>query len=162
MDQVDKMIEEWRTARSDLDVTAIGPIARLSRALKLMHTVADQTFAAHGLNMAGFDVLSGLRRSGPPFALSVGDLLSTMMITSGTMTNRIDQLEKAGLVERASDPDDARKAIVSLTSEGLNRIEKAIGEHTTAQRELLLKGLSREEIKQLDDLLRKLTNSLGV
>lgn len=67
-----------------------------------------QTFAAYNLNMAGFDVLSALRRSGSPYALSAGDLLASMMITSGTMTDRIDQLEKAGLVKRENDANDAR------------------------------------------------------
>ncbi|KQV36350.1 MarR family transcriptional regulator [Rhizobium sp. Root1204] len=161
MDQVDKVIEQWRVARPDLDVTTMGPIGRLSRATKHMHTVAEQTFASHGLNMAGFDVLSALRRSGPPYSLSAGDLLASMMITSGTMTNRIDQLEKSGLVLRTADPDDARKAIVCLTTEGLERIEQAIVDHVVTQRELLT-GLTAREIVQLDGLLRKLTKSLGV
>jgi len=161
MDQVDKVIEQWRVARPDLDVTTMGPIGRLSRATKYMQAVAEQTFATHGLNMAGFDVLSALRRSGQPYALSAGDLLASMMITSGTMTNRIDQLEKAGLVRRASDPDDARKAIVCLTPEGLKRIEQGIVDHVATQRQLLT-GLTADEVVQLDALLRKLTQSLGV
>jgi len=161
MDQVDKVIAQWRTACPDLDVSAIGPIGRLTRATKHMHAVTEQTFAKHGLNMAGFDVLSALRRSGQPYALSAGDLLASMMITSGTMTNRIDQLEKAGLVRRAADPQDARKAIVCLTPEGLAKIECVIVDHAATQQKLL-KGLAPKDVLRLDDLLRRLTQSLGV
>ncbi|MEB2848039.1 MarR family winged helix-turn-helix transcriptional regulator [Endobacterium cereale] len=161
MDQVDKVIEQWREVRPDLDTSTMGPIGRLTRAMKFMQAAAEQTFAAYNLNMAGFDVLSALRRSGSPYALSPGDLLASMMITSGTMTNRIDQLEKAGLVKRENDPNDARKAIVRLTPEGLQRIEGAIVEHIDTQRELLLSGLTEKEVTQLDKLLRKLTRSLN-
>jgi DNA-binding MarR family transcriptional regulator len=161
MDQVDTLIEQWRVARPGLDVTTMGTIGRLSRATKRIHTVVEETFASFGLNMAGFDVLSALRRSGPPYALSPGDLLASMMITSGTMTNRIDQLEKAGLVSRTPDPGDARKAIVCLTPEGLQRIDEAIVQHVATQRRILA-GLTAEEVAQLDGLLRKLSQTLGV
>lgn len=162
MDQVDKVLKQWEAVRPDLDLSSVGPIGRLTRATKQMQAIAEQTFAAHGLNMAGFDVLSALRRAGPPYSLSAGDLLASMLITSGTMTNRIDQLEKAGLVQRASDPDDARKAMVCLTPKGLKRIEQVIVQHVEIQRELLKAGLTNDEVIQLDGLLRKLTKSLGV
>lgn len=162
MDQVDKVIAQWRSVRPDLDVSTMGPMGRLSRITKQMQAVAEKIFAAHGLNMAGFDVLSALRRSGQPYALSAGDLLASMMITSGTMTNRIDQLEKAKLVSRESDPNDARKAIVRLTRKGLSLIEQLIAEHVATQQEILLSAMTVEEVEELDCLLRKLTQSIGV
>jgi len=161
MDQVDNVIAQWCRARPELDTGTMGPLARLSRAAKRIYALEEQTFAHYGVNMAGFDVLSALRRSGPPYALSAGELLASMMITSGTMTNRIDQLEKAGLVRRTSDPNDARKAIVRLTAKGLKRIEQGIVEHVATQRQILA-GLTQAEVAQLDALLRKLTQSLGV
>ena len=161
MDQIDKVIGQWRAVRPDLDMEWMGLIGRLSRATKKMQAMSEQTFEGHGLNIAGFDVLSALRRSGPPFALSAGELLASMMITSGTMTNRIDQLEKAGLVKRQADPEDARKAIVRLTAEGMKRIDCAIVDHVAKQRQLVA-AFTPEEVAQLDGLLRKLTQSLGV
>lgn len=151
---------QWRAARPDIDTSAMGPLGRLARATKRIFAVQEQTFDKHRLNMAGFDVLSALRRSGEPYALSAGDLMGSMMITSGTMTNRIDQLEKAGLVRRESCPDDARKAIICLTPEGFERIETAIVDHVATQRKVLA-GLSDEEVRQLDGLLRKLATSNG-
>lgn len=113
------------------------------------------TFAQHGLNAAGFDLLATLRRAPPPHALSAGELMSSMMITSGTMTNRIDQLAKTGLVERLTDPNDARRAVVTLTSKGFDLIEKAIADHVQTQ-ERLLARMKDSEVQQLDELLRKL------
>lgn len=154
------VIAQWKAARPDVDRSRMGFFGRLSRAAKQIASVQEETFARFKLNTAGFDVLSALRRSGPPYALSAGDLLASTMVTSGTMTNRIDQLEKAGLVQRNADPEDARRAIICLTSEGFARIEQAIVEHVATQRRLL-SGLSDEEVAQFEALLRKLTNSIG-
>ena len=154
MDAVDRILAQWEVARPDLDVRAMGPIGRFSR---LTHHIASEmgaTFAQHGLNAAGFDVLATLRRS-PPHALSAGELMASMMITSGTMTNRIDQLAKAGLVCRITDPDDARKAVVQLTRKGFNLIDKAIADHVETQKSLLT-HLTSDEVETLDRLLRKL------
>lgn len=100
MDAVDRILKQWAIARPDLDTSAMGPIYRLSRVFYHLTRRMGETFARHGLNAAGFDVLATLRRSPPPHALSPGELMASMMITSGTMTNRVDQLAKAGLVTR--------------------------------------------------------------
>lgn len=161
MDQVNKVIKQWEAVRPDVDTSTMGPIGRLTRASKKILTVEEKTFSKYRLNLAGFDVLSTLRRSGSPYALSVGEMMASMMITSGTMTNRIDQLEKIGLVQRIPDPQDARRFIVSLTPEGFSVIDDAIVEHVATQHKLL-KGLTAEELAQLDSLLLKLTQSLDI
>ena len=161
MDQVNKVIKQWEAVRPDVDTSTMGPIGRLTRASKKILAVEEKTFSKYRVNLAGFDVLSTLRRSGSPYALSVGELMASMMITSGTMTNRIDQLEKIGLVQRIPDPQDARRFIVSLTPEGFSVIDEAIVEHVATQHELV-KGLTTEELAQLDSLLLKLTQSLDI
>ncbi|MFV2052353.1 MarR family winged helix-turn-helix transcriptional regulator [Aliiroseovarius sp. YM-037] len=155
MDAVDKILVQWQQARPDLDVTAMGPVGRLSRVFHHNARRMGETFGKYGLNAAGFDVLATLRRSDPPHALSPGDLMASMMITSGTMTNRIEQLAKAGLVKRTTDPKDARRAVVELTVKGFELIEAAIADHVVRQK-LLLSVLSEGEIEQLDSALRKL------
>jgi len=152
MDQIDKAIEQWRLVRPDLDVDIM---------VKRIHALDEQAFCAHGLNLAGFDVLTTLRRSGAPYALSIGDLLNEMIVTSGTMTNRIDQLEKAGLVCRSCDPSDARRYIVCLTTAGLECVDKAIETYIATQHQILA-AFTQEEWAHLDRLLHKLTCSLGV
>lgn len=155
MEPVDRILEQWRQARPDLDVSAMGPVGRLSRVFHHNARRMGETFARHGLNAAGFDVLATLRRSTPPHALSPGELMTSMMVTSGTMTNRIDQLAKLGLVTRTTDPKDARRAVVKLTKEGFALIDVAVAEHVETQRSLLA-ALSDEEIAALDGALRKL------
>lgn len=155
MDAVDKILAQWKDSRPDLDAGSMGPIGRLSRVFHHNTRRMAETFARHGLNTAGFDVLATLRRSPPPHALSPGELMASMMITSGTMTNRIDQLVKAGLVIRSTDKDDARRAVIKLTSEGFDLIDAAVVEHVKTQNALLA-ALSDEEVQQLDSVLRKL------
>jgi DNA-binding MarR family transcriptional regulator len=153
MDHVDEILRQWNRERPDLDVGPMGLIGRLGRVAHHLAREMDKTFGEFGLTGASFDVLATLRRAGPPYRLSPGDLLSTMMITSGTLTNRIDQLEKTGLVVRASNPDDGRSVIISLTSEGLATIDAAVTAHVETQKRLV-SVLSDEERALLDVQLR--------
>jgi DNA-binding MarR family transcriptional regulator len=153
MDHVDEILRQWSRERPDLDVGPMGLIGRLGRVAHHLAREMDKTFAEFGLTGASFDVLATLRRAGPPYRLSPGDLLSTMMITSGTLTNRIDQLEKTGLVVRASNPDDGRGVIISLTSEGLATIDAAVTAHAETQKRLV-SVLSDGERALLDVQLR--------
>jgi len=152
MDRVDEILAQWNRERPDLDVTSMGLVGRLKRISQHLSREMDKTFAAHGLNGASFDVLATLRRSGSPYRLSPGDLLATMMVTSGTMTNRIDQLEKANLVARIHNPDDGRSVIISLTDKGLTVIDATVTAHVKTQARLT-SGLSGKDRATLNRLL---------
>ena len=154
MDGMDEILTQWNQERPDLDVAPMGLIGRFKRITQHLCGGMEKTFSAHGLNHSSFDVLATLRRSGPPYALSPSDLLATMMVTSGTMTNRIDQLSKAGLVERMHNPKDGRSVIISLTKKGLSLIESAVTAHVETQAKLT-SGLSKAERETLNGLLRK-------
>lgn len=154
MDRVDRILAQWHRERPDLDVSAMGLLGRLGRLSTHIGREIEKTFAERGLSSSSFDVLATLRRSGPPFRLSPGDLLATTMVSSGTMTNRIDQLEKAGLVERLDNPDDRRGVIIALTEEGLKRVDEAATAHVSNQQRVVAE-LSPEERANLDALLRK-------
>ena len=153
MDHVDRILEQWNRERPDLDVAPMGLLGRIARLRTHLAREVEQTLAAHGLNSATFDVLATLRRSGPPYALSPGDLLATTMVSSGTMTNRLDQLEKAGLVARTHNPEDRRSVIIALTEKGRAVIDEAVTAHVANQHRLVA-TLSSEEREQLDGLLR--------
>ncbi len=154
MDPVDDILAQWNRERPDLDVGPMGLIGRLRRISHHLTREMEKTFAQHGLNDATFDVLATLRRSGPPYSLSPGDLLATMMITSGTMTNRVDQLEKVGLVERAQNPEDGRGVIISLTDKGFAVIDAAVTDHVATQLRLT-SMLSPKDTAALNRLLSK-------
>ncbi|WP_321391982.1 MarR family transcriptional regulator [Emcibacter sp.] len=153
MDHVDKIIEQWKRERPDLDVGPMELIGRVKRISQHLSRGMEKNYAAHGLTASGFDVLATLRRSGKPYALSPGDLMAATMVTSGTMTNRIDQLAKEGLVERIRSEEDKRSFLISLTEKGGALIDKVLQDHVITQQELVA-GLSEKERVELNELLK--------
>jgi len=154
MDHVDRILEQWAEQRPDLDTSAMGLIGRLKRLSHYVEGEMEQTFARLGLNLSSFDVLATLLRSGPPYQLSPGELIASSMVTSGTMTNRINQLEKQGMIERRKNPKDGRGAIIALTALGHDTISQAVAEHVVTQKSVVSE-LSVMERKSLDALLRR-------
>jgi DNA-binding MarR family transcriptional regulator len=159
MNKINNIIKQWNNERPDLDVSSMGLIGRFKKINSLLVKEMDKTFTDYDLNHASFDVLATLRRSGKPYALSPNELLATMMVTSGTMTNRIDRLVKAGLVKRIANPNDGRGFIISLTDSGFSLIDKAVTAHVETQTKLT-SGLSAKEQQQLNELLSKFLNSV--
>jgi DNA-binding MarR family transcriptional regulator len=159
MDRVDEILAQWNRERPDLDVAPMGLIGRITRLSLHLTREMEKTFVEYGLNRATFDVLATLRRSAPPHALSPGELMESMMVTSGTMTNRIDQLEKAGLITRRQNPDDGRSVIIGLTERGFAVIDAAVTAHVATQARLV-SGLSPAERAALDQALRTFLSRL--
>ena len=155
MDHVDKILEQWQHERPDLETGPMEVIGRILRLSQQLSREMAKTFAVFDLNSASFDVLATLRRSGPPYSLSPGDLLATTMVTSGTMTNRIDQLVKAELVERVQNPDDGRSVTIKLSEKGFEVIDAAVTEHVQTQKNLTA-GLSDKECVALNKLHKKM------
>ncbi len=159
MDQVDRIVAQWNSARPDLDVGPMETIGRLYRLAAMLRSEMEKTWKAHGLNPASFDVLATLRRSGKPDGLSPGELLDLTMVTSGTMTNRVDRLVKGGLVERVPNPEDKRGFLIRLTEDGMTQIEAAVTDHVKTQHRLM-DGFPQKQRGELNDLLRMLTGSV--
>jgi DNA-binding MarR family transcriptional regulator len=110
-------------------------------------------FARHDLETWTFDVLSALRRCGPPYHLSPGQLLAQTLVTSGTMTNRLNHLEQRGLVRRKPDPRDARSVRVWLTADGRRRVDAALKD-LVVREDALLSSLNDDERLALANLLK--------
>jgi len=125
-DEVDDLVAAWRAQRPDLDVEPMQVLSRISRLARHLDIARRGAFAEHGLESWAFDVLSALRRQGPPFQLTPGALLRATLVTSGTMTNRIDRLAAEGLVRREPDPRDKRGVLVTLTDQGQERVDAAL------------------------------------
>ena len=153
MDHVDNIRAQWRSERPDLETDAMGLLGRLRRAADASTREMQKTWDGHGLNAASFDVLATLRRAGPPYALSPGDLMASTMVTSGTMTNRIDQLQKAGLVTRTQSEQDRRSYLISLTDHGFKTIDAAVTDHVAAQTRIA-ENLSPADRRTLNRLLK--------
>lgn len=154
-DRIDGIIEQWQRERPELELEPLAIVGRLLRAADLANSSLGRGVAELGLQPGWFDVLAALRRDGPPYALNPGQLLETMMVTSGGLTKRLDRLVEAGLVERSADPDDRRGTRVRLTPRGKAIIDRAIAVHIWNEA-ALLDGLTAAERHTLDGLLRKL------
>lgn len=154
-DPVDKILAQWQQERPDLDVSPMGIIGRMTRLARHLERAIQETFSEFGLTLGEFDVLATLRRSGQPYQLSPTELFNTLMVSSGTMTHRVDLLEKAQLVKRIPDPSDRRSMQIVLTDKGFNLIEKAVEAHVSNEHQIL-NVLEESERNMLVDLLRKL------
>lgn len=152
-DEVDRIVAAWRRERPDLDVGPLEVLSRVTRLARHLDRARSAAFTGHGLAAWEFDVLSALRRTGDPYRLSPGQLVTQTLVTSGTMTNRIDRLAARGLVERHPDPDDRRGVLVQLTSQGRQNVDEAMADLLARERDLLA-GLSSSEGRQLSSLLR--------
>src|SRR3984957_21243518 len=154
-DEVDDLVARWRSERPDLDVAPMQVLSRLSRLARHLDRARRAAFAAHGLETWEFDVLSALRREGEPYQLSPGALLRATLVTSGTMTNRIDRLTAAGLVSRSRDPEDKRGVLVQLTEQGRQTVDAAMSDLLARERTILT-GLTDGQQAELGGLLRVL------
>ncbi|WP_369033274.1 MarR family winged helix-turn-helix transcriptional regulator [Streptomyces adonidis] len=154
-DPVDAIIDQWAVVRPDLDTAAMEVFGRIYRLARAMGDRTEKAYARFGIGRGEFDVLATLRRAGEPYTLSPRQLSSTLMLTTGGMTGRLDKLERAGLVRRSPDPHDRRGLQVTLTEEGLSRVDEAVGVGVDAQTEALA-ALDAEKAAQLADLLREL------
>ena len=154
-DDVDAIVAAWQRERPDLDVSPLHVLSRVSRVARRLEQDRAVAFAAYGLESWEFDVLSALRRAGTPYELSPGQLAEETLVTSGTMTNRIDRLQAKGLVRRSPSRRDRRGVIVTLTTQGREHVDGAmIG--LLAHEKDLLRGLNDADRAQLATLLRGL------
>jgi DNA-binding MarR family transcriptional regulator len=158
-DTVDVLLSQWEREIPDQDFSAFAVFGRLHRGYIRYATLIGEVFERHGINMAQFDVLTALRRSGAPYRRTAGELASIGLITTGGVTLRLDRLETAGLVIRERDAEDRRVVYAQLTEAGLKLIDEVAREHFTNELRML-SGLSKSERTQLAGLLSKLERSL--
>ncbi|MDD8060137.1 MULTISPECIES: MarR family winged helix-turn-helix transcriptional regulator [Shewanella] len=153
MEDVDKVVAQWATEKPHLDTV---PMALLGRFLRLHKHLEAEISACHkqfGLTMGEFDVLATLRRNGEPYILTPSILLSSMMLTSGAMTHRLDKLEAKQLIVRTHSTEDRRSVSVGLTNKGLTVIDAMIEQHVLVQHKLVA-SLSTSEVPALNQLLK--------
>jgi DNA-binding MarR family transcriptional regulator len=154
-DEVDDLVEAWRRERSDLELAPVEVFSRISRLSRHLDRARKQAFNEQQIESWEFDVLAALRRAGAPYELSPGRLLKETLVTSGTMTNRVDRLAARDLVERLPDPSDRRGVLVRLTASGKATVDAAFESLVERERDLLA-ALPAKDRKQLAGLLRTL------
>jgi DNA-binding MarR family transcriptional regulator len=144
----------WARERSDYDLAPVQIIGRIGRIFEYVDRVLEAKFEEFGITRATFDVLATLKRAGPPYRLSQRELMTNLLRTSGSMSIRIDAMERQGLVRRQTDTEDRRATLVAITPKSIDLLEKVIPEHLLNE-ERLLSGLTSTDRNQLIRLLRK-------
>jgi DNA-binding MarR family transcriptional regulator len=154
-DALDALAEQWAGERPDLDHRTMATVGRLMRLGAVMRARVAELAARVGVQVGEGDVLFTLRRAGAPHRLSPSRLAESMLVTTGTMTHRIDRLEARGLVRRVPNPADRRGLDVELTPEGLRLVEEFVASHVANEQEMLAPLGPRERVA-LERATRKL------
>ena len=152
-DMIDDLQKDWSDQRPDLNTESMGIVLRIQALAKILGEKTAQRLNEYDLQWWQYDVLSTLRRQGYPYRLAATELADSVMLTSGAMTNRIDRLEEAGLINRVADAEDRRRVLVELTSNGLKLIEDAAETRFQSAAEAIA-CLDDRQKSQLSDLLR--------
>jgi DNA-binding MarR family transcriptional regulator len=151
-DEVDRIVRAWSSERPDLDVTPLEVLSRVARLARHVDAARRAALAREGLESFEFDVLTALRRAGG--TLGAGRLAAETLVSSGTMTHRVDILEERGLAARLRDTDDGRAVLVALTDLGRDVVDRSM--LALLRREAaILATLSPTERSRLASLLRQ-------
>lgn len=153
-DEVDGIVAAWRRARPDFDPEALQVFSRLWRLQSHIDKMRRQTFARHGIESWEFDMLCALRRQ-PSHRLTAGKLMRETLVSSGTVTNRIDRMVSHGFARRLPDPEDGRVVHVEATQAGLEVVDAAMGDLLSVEEEHMA-DMDAETRVQLAGLLRNL------
>lgn len=153
MDAIDRVVEQWAKEKPELETEPMAMMGRIMRIAKYMETQVAELHKKYDMKLGEFDVLATLRRSGKPYRLTPSELIGSMMLTSGAMTNRLDKLEAKGLISREHSKEDRRSVSVQLTKDGLFLIDQMMTEHVEMQKKLV-KSLSASQKKNTNQLLK--------
>ena len=153
MDAIDRVVEQWAKEKPELETEPMAMMGRIMRIAKYMETQVADLHKKYDMKLGEFDVLATLRRSGKPYRLTPSELIGSMMLTSGAMTNRLDKLEAKGLISREHSKEDRRSVSFKLTKDGLVLIDEMMTEHVEMQKKLV-KSLSASQKKNTNQLLK--------
>ena len=158
-DEVDRIVSAWRRERPDLDVAPLEILSRITRVASQLDIARRNAFSHHVLETWGFDVLAALRRAGKPYQLTPGQLMHETLVSSGTITHRLDLLEGAGFLSRNADPSDGRGSLVKLSALGIKAVDASMADLLLRERELI-NSLDSTQQKALASLLGVVLNNL--
>jgi DNA-binding MarR family transcriptional regulator len=157
-DQVDASLEVWGRELPDLDLEIEGIVERIYKLERHVDATMRETLEEFDLSYGEYKLAMHLRYGGPPYRGKPGKLAKWLGLSTGAMTNRLDNMERRGLIRRLDDPDDRRGVIVELTDEGKDLWERAVG--VQAEKEsIVATALDERERQKLNDLLRRLMNA---
>ncbi|MGH3087140.1 MAG: MarR family winged helix-turn-helix transcriptional regulator [Rubrobacteraceae bacterium] len=153
-DAIDRLQRQWIRERPDIDVSSVGITSRVWRTARMLTRIRDAQLRRLGTDAVTVDVLAELRRAGPPYRMTAGQLREVSSISAGGVSQRLDRLERADLIERSISGGDRRVINVRLTEKGRALIDSVLAE-LMANESAMLEDLSPSEHRRLEDLLRR-------
>jgi DNA-binding MarR family transcriptional regulator len=156
-DQLDRMLDQWRGARPEIDADGMALVPRVMRLAYLYGSEMTRLSRSFGLKQGWLDVLSALRRVGSPYRMPASELARWVLLSSGGMTSRLDRMEEAGLVRRQPNPADRRGVLIELTPRGRRVIDDSIDAHLALYEQLLSRVLTKSQQRTFIELMRKQT-----
>jgi DNA-binding MarR family transcriptional regulator len=159
VDRIGVLVEQWAAERPDLDLASMATVARALTLGRIIESQLASLASSYGLSVAEGDLLFTLRRAGTPYRMLPSQLSASLLVSSGTMTSRLDRLESRGLIRRVANPTDRRSVVIELTVDGLQIVDEGVTQHVQAETKMLA-SLSERDKAALDRLLSKLINDL--
>jgi DNA-binding MarR family transcriptional regulator len=150
----------WRRELPGLRTDSIEVITPLWRVAKILADDRRRTLAALGVDPSTLDLLSVIRRAGPPYELTTREITARTLITAGAVSQRIARAEQSGLVERAPSAASRRAVAVRLTAAGHTLIEDTVRRLLEHEADLI-DSLDPAERTALNALLTKLEKALA-
>jgi DNA-binding MarR family transcriptional regulator len=157
---VDQILVQWQRERPDLDPAPMLLFGLLAQAHLLTTPYLNSILAEWDLSRGTFDVMSALRRSGPPYSLTPKQLSESLMLSGAGMTSRMDRLEAQHLIARLPEPSDRRSIKIQLTQRGVKLIDEIIPRVVAAQW-AVAEALGLDQTNRLTELLGALTDTLS-
>lgn len=156
LDHADRVESEWNRERPDIDVSSVGTVTRIRRIGRHFERVRNEVLAEWDTDTGTIDILGMLRRAGAPYRRTAGELSRHALITSGGVSQRLEKLERGGLIRRLVDTEDRRRVTVELTAAGVELIDAVLSASMARDTVILDSALDGEEQETLRRLLKKL------
>lgn len=154
-DRIDRGMRQWEAESPGIDCSGKAIVGRILYLQQLLSARINLNLARFGLKFPAYAVLATIRVSGPPYRMTPSEILSSIVLSSGGLSNLLRKLEKDGYVQRQVDTRDGRGVIVQLTQKGIALTDKTMSVHAELEREIVA-ALTPEEQSDTARLLRKL------
>lgn len=157
-DWTDRHVARWRDHWIDVafddEVEAI--VVRISRLKRHFKLTTQRAMVEVGLQDFEYETLHHLMIRDTPGYASPSALATSLGISNAGMTGRLDSLEKAGWIQRSTDPDDRRRVSIEVTRTGAAIWRRAMDLRGRAEDEVV-NALDGDERATLAALLKKMT-----